>query len=86
MKEFNSAEEMERIFDEGKESIFDYADASTVRVIPSSKEMRRVNINMPVWLIEAIDAEAAHMGANRQSYINMNLAEKVRKEQRERIA
>lgn len=80
-----SAEEIDEAFENG-DDMRKYFDFSAGKMKYLNKEMRRVNINMPVWLIEAIDAEAAHMGANRQSYINMNLAEKVRKEHRERIA
>ena len=36
-----------------------------------------VNLSMPAWLVDAVDAKARRLGANRQSYINMVLAESV---------
>lgn len=68
-----SAEELDRRFDEGEDldEFFDM-DNPTVR-----RAERRVNLNMPAWLVDAIDVKAKRLGANRQSYINMTLADSV---------
>ncbi len=66
--------EIDEAFDNG-EDMRKYFDFSKAEVVKPENETRRVNINMPVWLIEAIDKEASHVGANRQSYINIMLAE-----------
>lgn len=39
-KRFDSAEEMERIFDAGEESVLDYADMSTATVTTASSSTR----------------------------------------------
>ena len=53
----------------------------TAEVAPSSGEdARRVNFNMPQWLIDAIDKEARHLAIPRQSVVIMWLADRARQE------
>ena len=44
------------------------------------EETRRVNFNMPKWLIDAIDKEARHLAIPRQSVAIMWLADRARQE------
>ena len=38
---------------------------------------RRVNVDLPIWTIEALDREAKYLGVTRQSVIKMWLAERL---------
>ncbi len=40
-------------------------------------EQRRVNVDFPVWMIEALDREASRNGVTRQSVIKLWLAERL---------
>ena len=77
--------EIDEAFERG-EDMGKYFDLSAGVVEKPANETRRININMPKWLIEAIDGEAEFAGANRQSYINMTLTKAVEDAKRQRIA
>lgn len=66
-KRFDSAEEMERVFDAGEESILDYADMSTATV--SKPVARRISMDMAPGMVVRLDAEAERLGVNRQAVI-----------------
>ncbi|WP_455137374.1 type II toxin-antitoxin system BrnA family antitoxin [Thermophilibacter sp.] len=68
MKTFESSEQMERVFDEGKESVLDYADMSTLRK-PGKTATKRVGIDFPVWMVEGLDAEANRLAVSRQAVV-----------------
>jgi len=70
--------EIDEAFDNG-DDMRKYFDFSKAEVVEPEYETKRINLNMPVWLIAKIDAEAARLGANRQSYINMNMAEVIKR-------
>lgn len=40
-------------------------------------EQRRVNLDLPVWLIDDLDREAERVGVTRQSMIKMWLADRL---------
>lgn len=40
-------------------------------------EQRRVNVDFPRWIIEALDREAARIGVTRQSIIKVWIAERL---------
>ena len=42
-----------------------------------NKAQQRVNVDFPVWMIEALDAEASRLGVTRQSIIKVWLAERL---------
>lgn len=46
------------------------------------KTQQRVNVDFPVWMLEALDAEASRLGVTRQSIIKVWLAERLEKQQR----
>lgn len=73
-----SAKEFERIFDEGEESIIPYLDLSTLR--RPNLEQKRVNIDIPEWMINSLDRQADIRGITRQSLIKTWLFEKLRPE------
>lgn len=71
-----SVEEFDKVFDEGKESILPYMDMnSIVRGLDAPK---RANVDFPIWMIKALDKEAARLGVARQALIKMWIAEKLK--------
>ena len=71
-KENLSAGEFDRIFDEGKEDITPYLDLNSATRI--NKEAKRVNVDFPAWMVEALDKEAAHLGVSRQALVKVWIA------------
>ena len=42
-----------------------------------NKEIKRVNVDFPVWMVESLDREARRLGVTRQSVIKVWLAQKI---------
>ncbi len=42
-----------------------------------NREIRRVNVDFPVWMLRELDREAARLGINRQAVIKTWLAERL---------
>jgi len=61
-------------FDEGRD-VSRYLDTSKAR--RPGLEQRRVNVDIPEWMIESLDREAARLGVPRQSLVKMWLAERL---------
>jgi predicted DNA binding CopG/RHH family protein len=61
-------------FDEGRD-VSRYLDASKAR--RPGLEQRRVNVDIPEWMIQSLDREAARLGVPRQSLVKMWLAERL---------
>lgn len=70
------ASELDRIVDEGEESILDYADLSTLRK-PNQEQQRSLSIQLPEWLIETLDREANRVGVSRQAILKIWLVERA---------
>ena len=60
------AEELDKTFDKG-EDISKYLDLS--RASRPGRDQRRVNVDLPKWIIESLDKEALRLGVTRQSII-----------------
>ena len=74
------SEEFDRIFDEGEEDIMEYLDpSSAVRI---NRQVRKVNVDMPEWMVDSLDREAKRVGVTRQAVIKMWLAERLDEEAR----
>lgn len=71
------ASDFDRVFDAGSEDIVDQLDMSTAR--RPGREVRRVNVDFPVWMVESLDAEAARLGITRQSVIKTWIAQRLEK-------
>ncbi len=54
------------------EDITEHLDLSRAR--RRGHEQRRVNVDFPVWMIEALDREALRLGVPRQSLIKVLIA------------
>ncbi len=69
------AEDFDRKFDEGKEDIIDDLDLSSIR--RPNREPRRVNVDFPKWMVDALDREAGRLGVTRQSIIKIWIADRL---------
>jgi hypothetical protein len=69
------AEDLDRLFDEGKEDVTQYFDLSKAR--RPNQEPKRVNVDFPVWMVNSLDQEAKRVGVTRQSLIKLWLAERL---------
>ncbi len=67
------AKDFDAAFDRGKD-VTHYLDKSKARRI--NAELKRVNIDFPVWVIASLDREARRLGITRQSLVKMWIAEK----------
>lgn len=72
-----SAEEFDRRFDDG-EDVSAYLDWKSAK--RPGLEQRRVNVDLPIWMIESLDGEAKRVGVTRQSIVKVWLAERIREE------
>ena len=68
------AKDFDKAFDSGEE-ISEYRDLESVR--RPNQEIKRVNVDFPVWMVEALDREARRLGVTRQSVIKVWLAQKL---------
>jgi hypothetical protein len=68
------ASEFDRKFDAGEDVSADLDLSKTRR---PGQEQRRVNVDFPSWMIEALDREAGRLGVTRQSIIKVWIAERL---------
>jgi hypothetical protein len=77
------AEELDKIFDDGKEDILPYLDMSTLR--RPNLDQKRVNVDLPIWMVSELDKQASLIGVTRQSIIKVWLSERIKTEKSEQI-
>ncbi len=65
------ATEFDKHFDNGG-SVLPFADMS--RAERPNLKSRRVNVDFPAWMVDALDKEAAHLGVTRQSLVKVWIA------------
>ena len=68
------AKDFDRRVDAG-EDITAHLDLSSAR--RPGQEQRRVNVDFPGWMVDALDREATRLGVTRQSIIKVWLAERL---------
>ncbi len=68
------ATEFDAKFDRG-EDITKFLDLAQAK--RPGHEKKRVNVDFPTWMIEALDREAKRLGITRQSIIKVWLAERL---------
>ncbi len=61
-------------FDAGEE-VLDMFDLE--RAEHPNRELKRVNVDFPVWMVDALDDEAGRLGINRQAVIKTWIAERL---------
>ena len=69
------AEQLDDIFESGGD-LFAHLDLSTARRL--NLQQKRVNVDLPIWMIENLDREADRVGVTRQSIIKVWLAERLK--------
>ena len=72
-----TAEEFDRCFDRG-EDVSAFLDWSKAR--RPGLEPRRVNVDLPGWMISELDKQAALTGVTRQSIMKVWLSERIKEE------
>ena len=70
-----SAEEFDRLFDEGSDEIDQYLDWDNIR--RPGLELKRVNVDFPQWMVARLDLEAKRRGVTRQALIKMWLSDRL---------
>ncbi len=68
------AKSFERAFDRG-DDLREALDLS--RASRPNHAARRVNVDFPAWMVDALDREANRVGVTRQSIIKLWLAERL---------
>ncbi|MDN5869945.1 MAG: CopG family transcriptional regulator [Nitrococcus sp.] len=68
------AETFDRKFDLGEDVT---ADRDLARVSRPRLQQKRVNVDFPSWMIDALDKEARRLGVTRQSIIKVWLSERL---------
>jgi hypothetical protein len=78
-----TAEELDRRFDEGEDigEFLDCDKATRPGLVP-----RRVNVDLPSWMISELDKQASLIGVTRQSIIKVWLSERIKTEKAESSA
>lgn len=67
-----TAKEFDEAFESG-EDLSEFVDYSKSR--RPNLEQKRVNLDLPVWMIERLDQEAKRLGVARQAVMKMFLAQ-----------
>ena len=73
-----SAEDLDRRFDAG-DDISEFLDWDKAE--RPGLTQRRVNLDLPTWMINTLDLEAKRVGVTRQSVMKLWLAERIKAEQ-----
>jgi hypothetical protein len=73
-RNYMKANEFDNKF-ENKEDILQHLDLSSARRV--NQEQRRVNVDFPAWMIDALDREAQRLGVTRQSVLKVWVADKL---------
>ena len=71
-------QDFDKKFDDGQDDIIDHLDLSKAKR-PGLKQ-KRVNVDIPMWMVESLDREAQRIGVPRQSLIKLWLADKLEQE------
>jgi len=65
-------EELDQKFDEGV-AILEHFDLSTAK--RPGLEIKHVNVDFPIWMVDALDKEAQRLGVHRQAIIKTWIAQ-----------
>ena len=70
------AEDFDKRFNNGEDitEVLDLSQASR-----PGQDQKRVNVDLPVWMIKSLDREAKRLGVTRQSIIKVWIAERLEK-------
>ena len=68
------ATNFDKKFDDG-ENIIEHLDLSKAR--RPAEEQKRIDMEIPAWMLDALDRESKRLGVTRQSIIKLWLAERL---------
>lgn len=68
------ARDLDEAFDEGTD-ITSHLDLTAAR--RPKRDVQRVNVDFPAWMVGTLDAEAARLGITRQAVIKTWIAERI---------
>jgi macrodomain Ter protein organizer (MatP/YcbG family) len=71
-----TSEEFDKKFDDG-EDVLQYLDKSSVKVYHG--KTKKINVDCPHWMVEALDLEADRLGITRQALIKIMLDEELKR-------
>lgn len=63
-------------FDAG-EDISQHLDFSSMRVVKPETGAQKVNVDFPIWVVDALDSEAERIGIARQALIKLWIVERL---------
>ena len=66
------AREFDAAFDDNQVDIIDQLDLSRAR--RPGRDVQRVNVDFPTWMVSSLDAEASRLGITRQAVIKTWIA------------
>ena len=69
------ARELEAAVDDNQVDIVDQLDLSRAR--RPGRDVQRVNVDFPTWMVSSLDAEASRLGITRQAVIKTWIAERL---------
>lgn len=70
-----TVEEFDRLFDEGSDEIDAFINRE--KVTRPNLEIKRVNVDFPQWMINALDRHSREIGISRQALIKTWISEKL---------
>ncbi len=70
------AREFDKKFDKG-ENISEHLDLSKAK--RPGRTQKRINVDLPEWMVASLDEEARRLGVTRQSIIKVWIAEMLKK-------
>ena len=68
------ANDFDDAFENGEE-ITEYLDLANAK--RPNQDIKRVNVDFPVWMVDSLDREARRLGVTRQSVIKVWLAQRL---------
>ena len=69
------ASEFDQKFDQAEEDITPYLEIN--QATRPKQQPKRVNVDFPIWMVEALDKEAQRLGVTRQSVIKFWISERL---------
>ena len=69
------AADFDAAFDEGNVDMLQYLDLDTAR--RPRREIQRVNVDFPGWMVASLDHEAKRLGITRQAVIKTWIADRL---------
>jgi hypothetical protein len=70
------AKDLDKQFDQGQD-VSRHLDLARARRV--NQQQRRVNVDFPSWMVDALDKEADRLGVTRQSIIKVWIADRLKK-------